>query len=42
MLDRIKALQEEISAITASTVDEIDELRIKYISKKGKVNQLFA
>ncbi|NQU87177.1 MAG: phenylalanine--tRNA ligase subunit alpha [Mariniphaga sp.] len=42
MLDKIKVLQEEISAAVASSLEEVDELRIKYISKKGKVSQLFA
>ncbi len=42
MLDKIKQLQEELTAITASSLEEVDELRIKYISKKGKVNQLFS
>ncbi len=42
MLEKIKALQEEIEAAKASTIDEVEELRIKYISKKGKINQLFA
>ncbi len=41
MLDKIKALQEEIGAIVASTLEEVDELRIKYISKKGSISQLF-
>ncbi len=42
MLDKIKALQEEIGSAVASSLEEVEELRIKYISKKGKVNQLFA
>ncbi|MBN1986779.1 MAG: phenylalanine--tRNA ligase subunit alpha [Prolixibacteraceae bacterium] len=42
MLNKIKALQEEMDAATASTPEEVDELRIKYISKKGSINQLFA
>lgn len=42
MLEKIKALQEEINNATASTKDEVEELRIKYISKKGSINQLFA
>ena len=42
MLDKIKALKEEISAATANSLEEVDELRIKYISKKGSINQLFA
>lgn len=42
MLDRIKALIEELSAVKAVRVEEIEELRIRYLSKKGKINQLFA
>ncbi len=42
MLDRIKALQEEIGAAVASSLEEVEELRLKYISKKGAINQLFA
>jgi len=41
MLDQIKALKEEISEAIASSMEEVEELRIKYISKKGKVSQLF-
>jgi phenylalanyl-tRNA synthetase alpha chain len=41
MLDQIKALREEIAAITASTKEETEELRIKYLSKKGLVGKLF-
>jgi phenylalanyl-tRNA synthetase alpha chain len=41
MLDKIKALQEEIDAIVASSKEEVEELRIKYISKKGLIGQLF-
>ena len=41
MLDKIKALQEEIKESVASTIEEVDELRIKYISKKGSINKLF-
>ncbi len=42
MLDKIKALQEELENIVAASLEEVDELRIKYISKKGSINQLFA
>ncbi len=42
MLDKIKALQEELEKLVASSKEEVDELRIKYISKKGSINQLFA
>ena len=42
MLDKIKALQEEVEKVVASSLEEVDELRIKYISKKGSISQLFA
>ncbi|NOY95185.1 MAG: phenylalanine--tRNA ligase subunit alpha [Chlorobi bacterium] len=42
MLEKIKALQQEIATVKASTLEDVDALRIKYISKKGKVSQLFA
>ena len=41
MLEKIKALQSELEKIVASSLEEVDELRIKYISKKGSINQLF-
>jgi phenylalanyl-tRNA synthetase alpha chain len=41
MLDKIKALQEEVDKLVASSKEEVEELRIKYISKKGRINQLF-
>ncbi len=42
MLDKIKKIQEELVNLSASTLQELEELRIKYNSKKGVVNQLFA
>ena len=42
MLEKIEQLKREIEALTASTKEEVEELRIKYISKKGLVSQLFA
>jgi phenylalanyl-tRNA synthetase alpha chain len=41
MLEKIKALQEEIATITAANGAEAEELRIKYLSKKGLIPQLF-
>lgn len=41
MLEKIKALQEEIEKAVASTKDEVEELRLKFISKKGSISQLF-
>ena len=41
MLDKIEALQKELAAIKAGTKEEAEELRIKYLSKKGLIGQLF-
>ena len=41
MLDNIKSIQEEIQQITISTVEELEAFRLKYLSKKGLINQLF-
>lgn len=40
MLDRINALKEEINAAVASNLQEVEDLRIKYLSKKGSISQL--
>ena len=42
MLDKIKELMEEVEALQAKTADEVEALRIKYLSKKGKVTALMA
>lgn len=42
MLEKINALKEEISAALASNQQEVEELRIKYLSKKGSISQLMA
>ena len=41
MIDKINALKAEISTLTATSVDEVEQLRIKYLSKKGLVSALF-
>ena len=41
MLDSIKRLKEEIGALTASDLNELESLRIKYLSKKGEITSLF-
>ncbi len=41
MLNRIKNLIEEIDKYTASNLEEIEAFRIKYLSKKGIIPQLF-
>lgn len=42
MLDKIRALLADIDTWKASTREEAEELRIRFISKKGIINQLFA
>ncbi len=41
MLTRIKEIQQEIEGIVAKSVEEAEELRIKYLSKKGEISKLF-
>jgi phenylalanyl-tRNA synthetase alpha chain len=41
MIDQIEALKGEIASLTAQSKDEAEALRIKYLSKKGLVSQLF-
>ncbi len=42
MLDKIKQIQEDLKNLHAESMQEVEELRIKYNSKKGVINQLFA
>ena len=41
MINKINNLKQEIEALSASTEAEVEELRIKYLSKKGAVSLLF-
>ncbi|MCX6294713.1 MAG: phenylalanine--tRNA ligase subunit alpha [Bacteroidetes bacterium] len=41
MKDRIEELLNEIEAFSASTKEHVEEFRIKILSKKGKVTELF-
>ncbi|NDV46307.1 phenylalanine--tRNA ligase subunit alpha [Paludibacter sp. 221] len=41
MKERINHLQKEIDLMTASNLDELEALRIKYLSKKGEISLLF-
>ena len=41
MKEKIKALSAEISALKAAGLDELEALRIKYLSKKGEISVLF-
>ncbi len=40
MLDKINSLKAEIEGLTASNAEEVEALRIKYLSKKGEVPAL--
>jgi phenylalanyl-tRNA synthetase alpha chain len=42
MLDRIKELLAEAEEFSANSLQELEEFRIKYLSKKGSLSQLFA
>ncbi|GET20599.1 phenylalanine--tRNA ligase subunit alpha [Prolixibacter denitrificans] len=42
MLDKIEQLKKEIEAVAAQSAEEVEQLRIKYLSKKGEVSKLFA
>lgn len=41
MEDRIKKLLEEVSSFTASSKDAVENFRLKYISRKGSISELF-
>lgn len=41
MIDKIKNLAQEIDSLKAATANDIEALRVKYLSKKGEVSQLF-
>ena len=40
LLQKIESLIEEINALQANSAEEIESLRLKYLSKKGEVNAL--
>lgn len=42
MIQKIDLLMQEISGLTASTAQEAEDLRIKYLSKKGIINDLMS
>lgn len=41
MIDKINSLLSEIENLTATNLEEVEALRIKYLSKKGEVTNLF-
>ena len=42
ILEKIEKLLEEVNGLTASTPEEIEALRLKYLSKKGEISTLMA
>ena len=42
MLEKIEELLKEVNNLTASNAEEIEQLRLKYLSKKGKITALMA
>ncbi len=42
MIERIDKLLDEVRQLTASTPEEVEALRIKYLGKKGMLNELMA
>lgn len=42
MKEKIRELQQQIESFEAATAEELEEFRLKYLSKKGQINQLFA
>lgn len=42
MLAKIEQLLQEVEGLTASNAEELEALRIKYLSKKGVINALMA
>ena len=42
ILDRIEELLKEVSELSASNAEEIEALRLKYLSRKGIINALMA
>ncbi len=42
LTEKIEALLKEVNALTASSAEEIEALRLKYLSKKGEINSLMA
>ena len=42
ILDKIEKLLQEVSTLTAKNAEEIEQLRLKYLSKKGEITALMA
>ena len=42
LLEKIEELLREVDSLTAQNAEEVEQLRIKYLSKKGEINALMA
>ncbi|MGI6231808.1 MAG: phenylalanine--tRNA ligase subunit alpha [Prevotella sp.] len=42
ILDKISELLKEVSNLSAKNADEVEQLRLKYLSKKGEINAVMA
>lgn len=42
ILDKIESLLKEVSTLTAQNAEEVEQLRLKYLSKKGEISALMA
>ena len=42
MLEKIEQLINEVNGLKAATAEELESLRLKYLSKKGAINDLMA
>ena len=42
MIAKINQLLQEVEALKAANAEELEALRIKYLSKKGAINDLMA
>ena len=40
LLDKIEELLKEVSTLTAKSADDVEQLRLRYLSKKGEINAL--
>ena len=42
MLDKVRAYAKEVEQFSTTSADELENFRLKFLSKKGIMNQLFA
>ena len=42
LTDKIDELLKEVSALSAKTAEDVEQLRLKYLSKKGEINAIIA